>query len=939
MAVVKHCLHENQLFCDASMAACDDTNNTRVPGVVARLMGLDSLPDGPYHPCRHRRTHSHSGSESHSHLEDDENHLETPPVLLQDLLNRDMIKTSKRSLKDKFPGFARRPAQEQQAEMRGSKKGSSPASALTSLRCRAEQSLSPYADQRRPKKRSVYVVSQKERDEKQPFLARLSPPVLLPSKAHNQMTSPATANTSTNKGADTLQGWPLAGPHRSCDQNEPASSLKPEQDPQSEGERRSSRSGAKSKRFTSNASKLLHDRPISRTWNGRDDCSSESLSERTETSAIVRGSVSFRESRSVERGGAKGKFVKSFSERPQSLSPPRHRQRRRPVNVKHVDAKEKAMALLGTHEASVREFKLNVRNAVDTTSSTGSVSVKRTHGYKKLGVSTEAAMEDAKSVSSSSQGSCESSQRLNTELPISVESPLAIALFAKNSKIGTTAEDSNSISKADRSRSVISCPTASSASKVKSKDGGMRGGEVAQHVSRRLSSSQVPEIAPATSGRQLSSGGFQGIKALQNPKGQQEKCVTLSGGRVFPADSVSKANKVSHQRVLQGENLPKSMAGSILGYGKLFSARNKEGNKPAVVDKNAAANKISVQGGKKAENSLRSALRRESASPRCDENEGQVTALNKHTRQHNLQDVGEARENPSISSNSRAGEMKPLRHTGYGDLKGEVTRAEVKIARQRKGVHESRTIMSRKISEVRYPTKHTRARSIDDVFPEIPLDLDFTAPSAHEKREGFGMGFDDDVNLQDRQITETLQRRSIELVLENGIGVFTSPPHKRMSDLNFLEWLNEAGRPGALSSSPLIDYTFSSSPLVDYDRFRTSTTNSLAILDDEGDDGKILHGEVRDLFTSGADDNTHCADEIVESKNCSPLTGRNLEIRYSNESSDCVMLDDAEFLGDASNGSVSYDQFEVPTPKVPKVWLPPLFTYVNQLIAQIYDEQ
>lgn len=938
MAVVKHCLHENQLFCDASMAACNDTNNTRVPGVVARLMGLDSLPDGPYHPYRHRMTHSHSGSESHSHLEDDENHLEPPPVLLQDLLNRDMIKTSKRSLKDKFPGFARRPAQEQQAERRGSKKGS--ASAMTSLRCRAEESLSPYTDLRRPKKRSVYVVSQKERDEKHPFIARLSPPVLLPSKAHNQMTSPATANTSTmNKGADILQGWPLAGPHRSCDQNEPASSLKPEQDPQSDGERCSSKRGAKSKRFTSNASKLLHGRPISRTWNGRDDCSSESLSERTECSALVRGSVSFRESRSVERGNTKGKFANSFSERPQSLSPPRHRQRRRPVNVKHVDAKEKAMALLGTHEASVREFKLNVRNAVNSTSR-GSVTVIRTHGYKKLGVSVEAAMEDAKSVSSSSQGSCESSQRLNTELPISVESPLAIALFAKNSKIGTTAEDSNSINKADRSRSVISCPTASSASKVKSKDGGSRGGERPQHVSRRLPSSQTPEIAPATSGRQLSSSGIQGIKALKNPKGQQEKCVALSGSRVFPAESVSKANKVSHQRALQGENLPKSMAGSILGYGKLFSMRNKEGNKPAFVNKNAAANKISVQGGKKAENSLRSALRRESASPRSDEKEGQVTALNKQTREHNVQDVGEARENPSISSDSRAGEVKLLRRTGYGDLKGEVTRAEVKFARQRKGVDESRTVMSRKISEVRYPTKHVRARSIDDVFPEIPLDLDFTAPSsAHEKPEGTGTGFDHDLDLQDQQITETLQRRSIELVLENRIGVFTSPPHKRMSDLNFLEWLNEADRPGALSSSPLIDYTFSSSPLVDYGRFCTSTTNSLDALDDEVDAGKILHGEVRELFTSRPDDDTHCEDEIVESKNYSPLSRRNLETRCSNESSNCAVLDDAEFLGDASNASVCHDQFEVSTPKVPKVRLPPLFAYMIQLIAQMYKEK
>lgn len=168
---------------------------------------------------------------------------------------------------------------------------------------------------------------------------------------------------------------------------------------------------------------------------------------------------------------------------------------------------------------------------------------------------------------------------------------------------------------------------------------------------------------------------------------------------------------------------------------------------------------------------------------------------------------------------------------------------------------------------------------------------------------------------------------------------FSLPPHKRMSDLNFLEWLNEAGRPGALSSSPLIDYTISSSPFVDYDGFRTSTTNILALLDDEGDDGKILHGEVRNLFTFGADDDTDCADEIVESKNHSPLTGRNLEIRCSNESSDCVMLDDAEFLGDASNASICYDQFEATTPNVPKVWLPPLFTNVIQLIAQIYEEQ
>lgn len=96
--------------------------SSRAPSVVARLMGLESLPKGPYQPsARHGRSQSYSGAGElpFSFMTVMDQKPVQPPVLLQDLLQRD-LKGGKKTLRDRIPGFAKR-AQEQY-ESRFSKK-------------------------------------------------------------------------------------------------------------------------------------------------------------------------------------------------------------------------------------------------------------------------------------------------------------------------------------------------------------------------------------------------------------------------------------------------------------------------------------------------------------------------------------------------------------------------------------------------------------------------------------------------------------------------------------------------------------------------------------------------------------------------------------------------------------------------------------------------
>lgn len=286
--------------------------SARAPSVVARLMGLESLPKSPYHPSRHRRCQSYSGSElpfafvSMNHSRD-----EGKPAMLQDLLERDFKAASKKlTLRDRMPGFAKR-AQEQY-ENRFMKKGA------------AYMDMIP----------DVHTQS-KSKSEKQPFLSRLAPSnSLSPSEIHTPHASPSQVSIDgigSHVPELSLQaaGWPTAGEeqhsHEVSFRSERSSLL---------GSESSSRLAASTKSASSKpalanvARKFFQGRRRGTSWNESED--SESNSSHVE--ADFRGGDPLPPQHRKPAQALK-KVVKS-------LPPPRHRIK---PGVHH--------------EASVREFK------------------------------------------------------------------------------------------------------------------------------------------------------------------------------------------------------------------------------------------------------------------------------------------------------------------------------------------------------------------------------------------------------------------------------------------------------------------------------------------------------------------------------------------------------------------------------------------------------
>ncbi|KAG0583168.1 hypothetical protein KC19_3G114600 [Ceratodon purpureus] len=160
----------------SSASVKSNDTSKRVPGVVARLMGLESLPDGTYlsSKCDSPYLQSTLGCEQ----------LDSPPVLLQELLCQE-FQHSKKSLKEKLPGFTRR-AQD-------SKSARGPVSQRKKSTSHFGENVHPYGDSRAPRqaRHSEKKASAPQEDNKilvkQPFLARLPPgtPSLLPSKSQN----------------------------------------------------------------------------------------------------------------------------------------------------------------------------------------------------------------------------------------------------------------------------------------------------------------------------------------------------------------------------------------------------------------------------------------------------------------------------------------------------------------------------------------------------------------------------------------------------------------------------------------------------------------------------------------------------------------------------------------------------------------------------------
>ena len=185
----------------------DKDASTRAPSIVARLMGLESLPDvASYQRSQpHRRYRRHTGGAEFSFgINSDRT-----PMLLQDLLERD-FRSSRRTLQDRIPGFAKR-AQEQHKRHKSTRKGA---------KGRQEEVVSAYMDIS-----GLQHWKSGGNSMKPSFHSRLSPSTLSqrtsplkPSKMHTPRESLVLLNVEEKNPTLelTLQegvGWPLVG-HR-----------------------------------------------------------------------------------------------------------------------------------------------------------------------------------------------------------------------------------------------------------------------------------------------------------------------------------------------------------------------------------------------------------------------------------------------------------------------------------------------------------------------------------------------------------------------------------------------------------------------------------------------------------------------------------------------------------------------------------------------------
>ncbi|KAG6541405.1 hypothetical protein Mapa_017183 [Marchantia paleacea] len=275
----------------------DEHTGKRVPGVVARLMGLESLPECNY---------GSEGKESPQHPKmssavevrplQELLHARQEPVLLQDLLReREYLEAKKLSLKERLSvpvsGFVKKLPSESGPQMSyvpprdGFKKS-----------MRGGEHLQPYSDQKYHKSLRPLKKSGRDLSDAKHLILALSPrsngdslrPILLPSKVHNKlMSSPIKSPTKMGSRSARLLEAAVKILEPSL-QSSTARSRPPPVRPSSvyttkdfkdvesdvaKAEERKERLPIVEKKvaISTNAGRALKGQSMSRSWNGREE--------------------------------------------------------------------------------------------------------------------------------------------------------------------------------------------------------------------------------------------------------------------------------------------------------------------------------------------------------------------------------------------------------------------------------------------------------------------------------------------------------------------------------------------------------------------------------------------------------------------------------------------------------------------------------------------
>lgn len=187
--------------------------------------------------------------------------------------------------------------------------------------------------------------------------------------------------------------------------------------------------------------------------------------------------------------------------------------------------------------------------------------------------------------------------------------------------------------------------------------------------------------------------GFPIVKVLRNLKGQQEKGNALSGSRVFPVENPSEGNSITEG----GEILPKS----ILSYGRLFGGRKIEDDEKVLVTRRK-------QGGRKGRMMQVSC---QFPSPRCNVMSlgFALKQISKHSMQGDPRHISMNRALVCNNSDSNC-IAEPEPHVGDTQVPSPCRLDTVRRPTETK-------------PEMKCRSRQKRTRTVDEVFPELSVDV------------------------------------------------------------------------------------------------------------------------------------------------------------------------------------------------------------------------
>ncbi len=736
--------------------------NKRVPGVVARLMGLESLPKASAAAALMTLDAEEVSSEGLLHGTEP---LSPSPVLLQELLwHEGFRKPRNHLLKEKLPGFSKKLTDQKQEAESPRKKASAVA--------RAQCSGGPYVDPKLPKPPS-HRKSKLGATSKQTFLSRLTQcePVLLPSKAHNQLVSsssmrlsPSSSSSfgsSSKRTAKLLEAAAakilepsmhssssrlLTSPAQSCRYTQSESGLSMNSERQGGGSFSHWRGGS-GLYSSSSSSKISRTESMARSWNGKEEQDVGEISGRnSEPGSVkplrrIRGSaVSYHDLISQkEEQASKWRFqtaLAAHAEEAAVLPSPRPPLVRKPLNQASAGVRSEtttassAKHVLGTHEASIRRFKTEL-GGVKTPKSSTVVAKKgsNNHSRSKSEASDLIMVRhhgERKAGNKAMQAEVAAATSLRTELSLADHDEIIATKDCSHPNPETTSLSQETAATKSWVEEEVTRLMSSGMGKADFANDSFRSAHVV--VNKKLSGSGRPPPPP--------NDGFSHHASLWGFKvkpGKQEKDAGSPGNRVFPIEKVAGSQTDFQQVRPDNVVVPAAAAkatvtgggGSLLRYSWPF-------NLPKPSDKKEGQEKGEGLVLKRPENVfMRSILRRQTAAP-CEE-----TGSQKHTAQKTFSMTSRKegriqQENGATQNCMRdavrehtAGVLQPEAHLVALDtlpsIDSNVVCCQNLSHNSEKEETSLASVPNRKFDRIEH-SPNMRARSIDEVFPELPME-------------------------------------------------------------------------------------------------------------------------------------------------------------------------------------------------------------------------